>query len=298
MKSSIALKQFCAYYNFKVKQPQVKDYRNFLRTFFISLNDPEIESIHLGQVVNYLQLSRDFELDEKTIYQRCLAMRSFFQFYRKQEFKVLDPELIPAKKPPSKFVDFITEEEHKALLRVLKYDTHRTIRNRAVLQILHDTGMRKGELIALDMERIDLVKMEGYIRTEKARGQHQFRLVLWTKEANEDLKKWLEVRSTYSDYANFDPKAVFNTIWNKKGGSRISDGAIEEFIRRACVEANIRTVHAHLYRHAVGNKLAMEGANNSTISKILGHASIQSSTIYTDMNDEQLRAVYTKHFRR
>lgn len=298
MKSSEALKQFSAYFNFKVRQHQVKNYTAFLRHFFITLNNPEIESIHLGQVINYLQLSRDFELEEKTIYARCLAFRQFFKFYRLQGIKVLDPQLIPAKKPQEKFVDFITEEEHKAMIKVVQGTSDRAIRNKVILNLLHDTGMRKGELMSINIDKIDLEKMEAKIRTEKARRNQQFRLVLWTKETNEDLKKWLDVRSTYSDCKNFDPKALFITLWARKGGTRISDNAIEEFIRRACVEADLRTLHAHLYRHAVGNKLAVSGANNSIIAKILGHATLNASQIYTDLNDGQLRMVYTKHLRK
>lgn len=297
MKSTEALKQFSAYFNFRVKQRQVKNYASWLRQFFISLNNPEIESIHLGQVLTHLQLSRDFELDELTIYGKCLALRQFFKFFRLQQFRVLDPELIPAKKPQAKFVDFITEEEHQALLKVIRGKTDRAIRNTAILGLLHDTGMRKGELISLDMERVDLVKMEALIHTEKARGNVQVRPVFWTKETNEDLKKWLNVRSTYSDCKNFDSSAVFITLWRRKSGTRISDSSIEEFIRRGCVDANLRTLHAHLYRHAFGNKLGVEGVNNSTISGLMGHATINASQIYTALNDQQKRGVYTKHFR-
>lgn len=297
MLATEALKQFTAYFNFKVKGRQVKNYAGWLRQFFISLNNPEIETIHLGQVLTHLQLSRDFGLDELTIYGKCLAFRQFFKFFRQQEIKVLDPELIPAKKPKSKFIDFITQEEHQALLKVVTGKKDRDIRNKAILGLLHDTGMRKGELISLDIDKLDLVKMEGLIHTEKARGNIQIRLVFWTKETNEDLKKWLEVRATMSDHKYFDPKAVFITLWASKGGTRISDNAIEEFIRKGCVEANLRTLHAHLYRHAKGNDMAMKGLNNSAISGFLGHADINSSQIYTAMNDQQKRELYTKHFR-
>lgn len=299
MLSSEALKQFVAYYNFKVKGRQVKNYASWLRQFFISLNNPEIESIHLGQILQHLQLTRDFGLDEKTIYSKCLAMRQFFLFFQKQHFKVVDWGLIPAHKPQSKFVEPVTEEEHESIIKVLSSNDDRTLRNRLIIKMFHDTGIRKTELIELDVDRIDTKKMEGIVRTEKSRSTFVFRKIFWTKDTNNDLKKWLEIRSTYSTFKNFDPKPVFITIWANKGGTRISDGAIEEFIRRACIAANLtRTLHAHLWRHFFGNKLGFEGENNSTISSLMGHSDINSSKIYTDLHDDQKRKIYDKHFRR
>lgn len=298
MKSTEALKQFCAYFNFKVKGHQVKNYQNFLRQFFIFLHNPDIETIHLGQVIDYLQFSREFELDEATIYSRCLSMRAFFKFFRQQEIKVLDPELIPAKKPQPKFVDFVTEEEHQAILKAIKGNTPRAIRDTAMVKFLHDTGVRKGEMIALDMERISTEKMEAKIRTEKSKSSSPFRLVLWTEDTNDSLKKWLEVRDGMNDLKDFDPKAVFQTLWARHGGTRITESAIEEMLRKASVRANIRTIHAHLYRHAKGNGMAEDGENNSAIAKVLGHASMDSSRVYTDLNDQQTREVFARSFKR
>jgi len=68
-------------------------------------------------------------------------------------------------------------------------------------------------------------------------------------------------------------------------------------LRRYSNRANIPYMNAHSFRHHMGRMLARQGANNSSISNILGHSSLQSSYPYTMMTDKDLEAVYRKHMR-
>src|SRR5690606_24265327 len=91
------------------------------------------------------------------------------------------------------------------------------VRDRAMLWMMWDTGARAGELMALDIDDIDLDRMSARIKTEKSRGTIPFREIFWKKEANEALGEWLEAREEFfKDKTMADPQAVFVGI--KPGG--------------------------------------------------------------------------------
>ncbi len=109
---------------------------------------------------------------------------------------------------------------------------------------------------------------------------------------------WLEVRKNINKKIVFKEKdALFVGIRGWQTGRRITNSAVAIMLRKLSRKADIETLNAHSLRHRRGHELNETGANNSTISGVLGHSSLASSYVYTQMNSSELKNAATK-FRR
>lgn len=168
--------------------------------------------------------------------------------------------------------------------------------------MLFDTGARLGEFLSMKVEDIDLVKMRAMIKTEKSKGVKPVRMVFWTKETNRYLKNYIQAREYFLKEKRFNDVDHWlwvsaNGTWNC--GQNWSSRAVEAVLKRLSKEANLGfTANPHRFRHHFGRNLALQGANNSVISDMMGHANIESTRIYTVMNEEMMQEVYKKYNKR
>lgn len=107
-----------------------------------------------------------------------------------------------------------------------------------------------------------------------------------------ELHRWVSCYMRFSD-------AIEQFIkWKQINVSRATIDGYSLDLRNFCLymrNPEIETINAHSYRHRFGLELAKQGANNSVISNLLGHASLTSSFRYTMMRDNQLAEEYQKY---
>jgi site-specific recombinase XerD len=160
--------------------------------------------------------------------------------------------------------------------------------------MLWDTGARNGELLSLDISDIDSARRRAIIRTEKSRGWRPIREIFWTDPTNRNLERWMAKRADLAmDNELKDLEALFISVCNFFG-RRLSLKGIGEMLRRYCNRAKIPCINAHSFRHHMGHDIIRKGGSSADVMNILGHASIQSSAIYTMMNDRELETRYRK----
>lgn len=169
---SEAIQKFSDWRRMKVKINTVVHYQNELRRLCLFLKNPEIETITLAQVMEFLRLMRDVGYEQNTLIPITMAFRKFFEFWRLQGYKVLDEELIPVARKEYNVPRVANEENYKQLLTAIPKDTKdpRHIRNLAIVGLLWDTGARNGEICALNIDQLDLNGRKAVIKTEKSRG--------------------------------------------------------------------------------------------------------------------------------
>lgn len=294
-----AIQRFSEYRAFKVKEQTVRGYDRDLRFFCLYLRNPEIENISLDDVLSYLKGMIELGWDKNTFVGKCMALRKFFEFYRLQGHKVLDPELVPLPSVERKIPRVADEESYKRLIQVIPQDSNdpRHIRNNALIRLLWDTGCRISELLSFDMEDMDVERRTILIKTAKNKGSRPFRHVFWTEETNIYLKKWLEKREYLMSTRVFsDTHAIFVCVTSTHVGERLTKGGLGEVLRRYSNKARIPYVNAHSFRHRVGHEIIKRGGSTADVMNILGHASVQSTTVYTMMAGTELEDRYKAIF--
>jgi integrase/recombinase XerD len=214
---------------------------------------------------------------------RLAAIRSFYRYVAMNEpAHALHCQRIlamPNKRYVRRTVDFIDRTEMEALLAAPDSATWIGRRDRAILLLALQTGLRVSELINLDCS--DVVLGTGaHIRCEgKGRKQRSTPL---RRDTIKTIEAWLRER------AGDDDEAVFPTI----RGDRLSRDAVEHIVRKytleaskACASLNRKRVSPHILRHSTAMDLLQSGVDRTVIALWLGHESVETTQIYmhTDM---------------
>jgi integrase/recombinase XerC len=255
-----------------------------------------IEQIGVTDIVQWFGLMTDLQWDRNSFIPKAIALRKFFEYFQHQNLPVVDPWLIPVPSKQYKLPRVATDEKYSQLLNVIPDNNDpRHIRNKAIISMLWDTGARNGEILSLDMNDIDLQNKRAVISTEKNRGSRPFRELFWTEQTNDNLGRWITKREYLKNKITFaEPNALFISICssglNNKQGYRFNIKGTGEMLRRYCNRAGIDYQNAHSFRHRKGHSIIEQGGSSADVMNVLGHASVQSSSIYTMMRGPELEA--------
>ena len=157
-----------------------------------------------------------------------------------------------------------------------------SLRDQALLELLYASGIRVSELVALDLQDVDL--QSGTLRVQgKGRRERQ---VFFGKTAAQALQAYLEVRP-----APLGPTALFV---NHRGG-RLSTRGVQLLIKKHCQRTGLPArTSPHTMRHAFATHLLDNGADLRAIQELLGHQQLSTTQKYTHVSTDRMLEVYDK----
>ncbi len=226
-------------------------------------------------------------LGKSSIARKLSAVRSFLEHAMREGAIEVNPgATVPTPKMPRRLPRNLSVDEVFALLDGIAPRDPAAIRDRAILELLYATGLRVGELVALDMDDLDLTTCT--VRVLGKGGKE--RVVPFGRKAESALRVWLVAAAPLRARAE-DPGAVF---LNLRGG-RLTDRSVRKILDRRLLEAAIET-HAspHALRHSFATHLLGAGADLRAIQELLGHSSLSTTQRYTHVNLDALMRVYDR----
>jgi integrase/recombinase XerD len=181
----------------------------------------------------------------------------------------------------------ISEEEVNCLLRApAKHDSTRGQRDSALLELLYATGMRVSEVVALDLNDVDLDSC--CVHCINKNGKHKTRVIPVYRHAVEVLRGYLE--SARPRLTRDDREMA---LFLNHRGHRLTRQGLWLIIKRYVEEVGISTpVTPHTLRHSFATHLLNGGADVHEVQGLLGHANVSTTQVYTQLNQEKLREVY------
>ncbi len=187
--------------------------------------------------------------------------------------------------PPARLPAVLTPEE---AVRVLESADPRTLlglRDRSMLELLYSTGMRKGELVALNLGDFSFEKREVVILKSKSR---KGRVVPVGEYARHFTEAYIRtVRSLM--VKDEEEKALFVS---RQSGARIAVRTVGQIVARAARRSGVATTATpHTFRHSMATHMLRNRADLRHIQAILGHALITSTELYTHVSLEDLKEV-------
>ena len=223
-------------------------------------------------------------LKKRTQNYYLIALRQFLKYLAKRNVDSLPPERIELAKVGQRDLNLITEDELKRLLSAPEGNTLKTLRDRAILELLFSTGLRVSELTSLNAD-LDLSKDEFSIR---GKGE-KVRVVFLSEQAKKSIKEYLKARKDMHD-------ALFVSIpRGKQEATRLTARSVERLVARYAIKAGIsKKVTPHVLRHTFATDLLQNGADLRSVQALLGHADISTTQIYTHVTDKHLREVHKK----
>ena len=225
-----------------------------------------------------------------TTARKLACLRSFFRFLVREGIVEENPaRVVRTPKLERKLPRLLAEEEVVRLIEAPDASTPKGKRDRAILEILYATGMRVGEMVALDLEDVDL--SERTIRVLGKGGKQ--RRVLFGEKAREALLAYLGARRTAPGRGSRgdDAEALFH---NRRGG-RLTDRSVRRILDARIRECALKhRISPHGLRHSFATHLLDRGADLRAIQELLGHASLSTTQRYTHVSTEQMLRVYRK----
>lgn len=221
----------------------------------------------------------------RSIARTIAAVRGFHRFLVTEGLAVDDPAReLSAPRLPRTLPRALTVAQVERLLGAAAGAAPAAVRDRALLELLYSAGLRISELVALDVDDVDL-----QLRTVRCLGKgRKERIVPFGRPA---------ARAVDALLARGRPALHASGPWllcNQRGGRLTRQGAWK------IVKANAETVglgevvSPHTLRHSFATHLLDGGADVRVVQELLGHASVNTTQIYTQVSTTRLRSVYER----
>ena len=266
----------------------IDSYRKDLADFFSFVNRQGIDylSINRYDVRAYLKYLDELKLKNSTIARRISAIRSFYNYLL--SMGIISNNIFNSIRNPKlekKLPNYLSYEELGDILDSIDISTPTGIRNRLLIEMFYATGCRVSELINIKMSDINFTNKSIRIM---GKGSKE-RIVYYGDYAQIYLNMYLETEF------NKDSKYLF--LNDKKDAMSVQD--VEVIIRYIVKDLALKThVTPHTLRHTFATHLLNNGADIKSVQELLGHASLNTTGIYTHVSNERLKEVYLKTFNR
>ena len=279
-------------YNIDLTQfEEYKDYKNI-----------NIEKFDKYILKEYVKNLYDLNLKIKTIKRKLAVLKAFFTYlefdeiilvspFRKMRLSIKEPKLLPKTmelKEIRKMLKYCYKLKESFADKEL-YSYKAIVRDITVIEILFSTGMRVSELSNLKRDNINLTT--GTIKIY-GKGAKERIIQICESEVKKTLK---EYQNLFSEQLETQEYYLVNRL-----GNRVSEQSIRFMIKKYQKQAGLtKHITPHMFRHSFATLLLEEGVDIRYIQHMLGHSSISTTQIYTQVNMKQQRKILnSKHPRR
>lgn len=231
----------------------------------------------------------------RTIARRISALRQFYGFLVSEGKRADDPtSTIESPKQTRTLPKTLSEDEVTVLISTAaKQGGPESTRLVALLEILYATGLRVSELVGLPLTAIG---PESRYLTVEGKGGRE-RMAPLSEPAQKALQAYIDVRTKFllPDRTEAQGKWLFPSRTSESG--HLTRQRFAQLLKELARNANIdpERVSPHVLRHAFATHLLKHGADLRSVQKMLGHADIATTQIYTQVVGEQAKAAVEKH---
>jgi integrase/recombinase XerC len=253
----------------------------------------DVDRVTLRRYLAFLATRR---YAKATISRTAASLRSYFGWCARRGLIAADPSVrLSAPTPDSRLPRVLGHAELERLLERPASEptptdggptgaagtTARDLRDDAVLELLYASGIRVAELCGLDVDDLDL---DRGVVTVTGKGSKQ-RQVLIHEACTAAVRTWMDgPRRTMARGSTGGAALFFNARGNRLG---------PRDVRRILDRRSPVPTHPHALRHSYATHLLDGGADLRVVQELLGHASLQTTQVYTHVSKERLRSVYS-----
>lgn len=232
-----------------------------------------------------IYLMDDQKMAATSVNRRLSAMRSFYKYLRRVGWVSINPMekvVAPKKKRPLPY--YVRESEMDKLLELTAEDrSFRGIRDRLVLMMFYETGIRRAELLGMTDASVDLVAKQ--IKVTGKRNKQ--RIVPFGEELENEIKAYQVAREEMLGQSTFP--ALFVT----EAGTAMNESQVSKIVKENLSKVTtIKKRSPHVLRHSFATAMLNNKADLTSIQKLLGHESVATTEIYTHVSFEELKSEY------
>ncbi len=268
----------------------IESYNRDIASFFEFISSSGIN--HIGKVKvdtirSHLKYLLENGLSSASLARHIASIKVFFRFLTNEKQLDEDPSShLESPKLWSRIPNALTLKEVDLLLNQPDTKTTLGLRDKAMLEVLYATGLRVSELVSL---RTNSVNLEAGFLISTGKGSKE-RIVPIGESARLKTEEYL---------ANSRPQLLkrknIPELFVSRLGKNMTRQAFWKIIKKYALSAGTKTdISPHSLRHSFATHMLAGGANLRAIQKMLGHADISTTQIYTHIMKDHLREVYDK----
>ena len=267
----------------KHSENTIINYRVDILEFNEFMND-NLLGINKDDVSNYLKYLYDNNISKSSISRKLSSLRSFYNYLVKKE--VVNKNYFSTVRNPKKSASlpkFVKEDEIEKMFNIPDTRTWIGIRNLLIIRMLYATGLRVSELVNIKINDINISD-----RTIKVLGKgSKERIVVFGNHTKEALDDYLNRGRRQVDFQGS------TYLFLNKDGNRLSARYVRKIIDDIIFKASIcHHVSPHMLRHTFATGMLNNGADLVSVKDLLGHESLNTTSIYTHVSDEKIKEVY------
>jgi integrase/recombinase XerC len=267
----------------RLSRATLRNYAHAIGALLRFLEQNDLQSLEPAQVRRLAAMLHAKGLSPRTLALTLSAWRGFYRWLARHRGFGANPVLgIRAPKASRPLPKALSVESTEQLLTAGGENTPSTIRDRAMFELLYSSGLRLGELVALNVGdgRLDLRQGEVTVTGKGSKT----RTVPVGAKAREALAARLAARQ-----AAPGEKALFIGA----RGRRISPGTVGARLRQWARRRGLHErVHPHMLRHSFASHVLQSSQDLRAVQEMLGHASISTTQVYTHLDYQALAKVY------
>ncbi len=266
----------------------LEQFGTFLKQELLTVNEITYRELRFYMA----SLQRGQELKKTTLSRKTAALKSFFKFLNREGLIEHNPaDLLSAPKKEKHLPSVITQIDMIAFLDDhLSGESPDKLRDKAIFELLYSSGLRVSELSDLNIS--DIQKQKGILRII-GKGNKE-RIVPVGEQAQSAIERYLESgRGLLLKNAKTED-AQTALFLNQQGGRLTVRGVqyiLEQYVKKGALKYK---VSPHAFRHTFATHLLDNGADLRVIQELLGHESLSTTQVYTEVSRSHLQQIYMK----
>jgi tyrosine recombinase XerC len=262
----------------ETRETDLRQFGDFLRDENIT---KAIQRLHLRR---YLAMLSRGGLAATTINRKLVSLRSFFKFTAREEGIDHNPTAnLVSLKTPKRLPSVIAPQAVSKALQLPDLNSWEGLRDRAILELFYNCGLRRQELINLNVDAVDLSNLQVRVLGKRSRE----RIVPLGRAAMHAISAWLRERPALC--RDREETALFVNYH----GARMTATQIYRMVRHYLSQVTEpENSHPHVLRHSFATHLLDAGADLMAVKEMLGHSTLATTQIYTHVSAQRLKAIY------
>lgn len=268
---------------------------NLTRFASVSGDIPVDEALKRGQIRRFFVVLHEQQVSQDTFAAYDRALRTFIRFCRREKWIKGDPMAGRKRlqQNRNKLPDTLSPDEIRAMLDTCD-DSDVGMRDRAIMLMLLDTGMRAGELCELTADRLRCYPVGGRISIPAALSKGtQDRVVMFSRVTAGALYDWLGRRGSPGGHGY-----IFLAVSGRRTltDRSLTPGGLNQMIRRRAQLAGV-TGHkrlCHIWRHTMAKLFVTQGGDLESLRLLLGHSSLETVRIYLRFTTDELEDLHRR----
>ncbi|MCA0430797.1 MAG: tyrosine-type recombinase/integrase [Bacteroidetes bacterium] len=241
------------------------------------------ENINYQHVRQYVSFLIEQKLEPSSVKRKLSAIKSFYKYLQQQGLIKSNPvSKLIAPKMPKKLPVFVGEDEMQLLFNQHINETNfEELRNRLILELLYQCGLRRAELLSLTETNVDINQQQLKVLGKR----NKERIIPFSINLKRNLEQYFSVKREQ----HLNNPLLMITVKN----TALSTTKLTKIVNEQLSSVStLNKKSPHVLRHTFATHLLNNGADINAVKELLGHANLQATQIYTHNTIDKLKKTY------